>query len=400
MAGGTVGIPVAATDLNADDPAVNDPLAYSLTGTDAASFTIHAEQRADQSGAGVTLDYEGKRTYRFTVQVTDGRDQHGDDDMDAIDDTINVVVTVTDVNEAPVVTRRRSSPSIAGEREHPPSQPTPAPTRNVTRSPGRWTTSDFWISHRGELYFALAAQLRGTPLTFTYRGDRYRHRRRRPFGLPVWDVAHDRQRDRRGGRRDDRHHPAARLGRMCKRSSAPTLTDGDGTRSQHHFLAMGAVNQPLQLGQTSQAQGPPPMQPLPTMSANYLRATAAYTDKSARSNKTASTVLTAPDRRSQARRRMRRTRVHGNNDGYAAPIRSAVPAAGRSVGPPVKSGPSDDDEGDVLTHSLSGAGRTHSTSIQPPVSSRRRPYSIPRREAKSTPSRSSVHDGFDDNYDP
>ena len=37
----------------------------------------------------IELDYEGKRTYRFTVQVTDGRDQNGDDDMDATDDTIN-----------------------------------------------------------------------------------------------------------------------------------------------------------------------------------------------------------------------------------------------------------------------------------------------------------------------
>ena len=40
-AGGTaVGAPVEATDLNAGDSAVNDPLAYSLSGTDAASFTI------------------------------------------------------------------------------------------------------------------------------------------------------------------------------------------------------------------------------------------------------------------------------------------------------------------------------------------------------------------------
>ena len=37
-----VGAPVAATDLNAGDSAVNDPLVYSLTGTDAASFTIDA----------------------------------------------------------------------------------------------------------------------------------------------------------------------------------------------------------------------------------------------------------------------------------------------------------------------------------------------------------------------
>ena len=97
--GTAVGAPVAATDLNAGDSAVNDPLAYSLTGTDAASFTIDTGTGQITLAANATLDYEGKRTYRVTVQVTDGRDQNGDDDMDAIDDTITVTITVTDVNE-------------------------------------------------------------------------------------------------------------------------------------------------------------------------------------------------------------------------------------------------------------------------------------------------------------
>ena len=87
--GTAVGAPVAATDLNAGDSNVNDPLVYSLTGTDAASFTIDAGTGQIRLAAGVTLDYEGKRTHRFTVQVTDGRDQNGDDDMDAIDDRQN-----------------------------------------------------------------------------------------------------------------------------------------------------------------------------------------------------------------------------------------------------------------------------------------------------------------------
>ena len=50
------------------------------------------------------MDFEGKRTYRVTVEVTDGTDEKGYDDMDAIDDRQNVTVTVTNVNEAPVVT--------------------------------------------------------------------------------------------------------------------------------------------------------------------------------------------------------------------------------------------------------------------------------------------------------
>ena len=49
-AGGTaIGAPVEATDLNAGDSAVNDPLAYSLSGTDAASFTIDSGHGADQA---------------------------------------------------------------------------------------------------------------------------------------------------------------------------------------------------------------------------------------------------------------------------------------------------------------------------------------------------------------
>ena len=53
-----------------------------------------------------TLDYERKRTYRFTVSVSvsDGADQDGAPDDNRIDDTISVTVNVTDVNEPPVIT--------------------------------------------------------------------------------------------------------------------------------------------------------------------------------------------------------------------------------------------------------------------------------------------------------
>ena len=49
-------------------------------------------------------NYERKRTYRFTVSVTDGKDQTGVSDNDRVDDSISVTVNVTDVNEAPVIT--------------------------------------------------------------------------------------------------------------------------------------------------------------------------------------------------------------------------------------------------------------------------------------------------------
>ena len=60
-AGGTaVGAPVEATDLNAGDSTVNDPLAYSLSGTDAASFTIDEGTGADQAGGGRDAGLRGQ----------------------------------------------------------------------------------------------------------------------------------------------------------------------------------------------------------------------------------------------------------------------------------------------------------------------------------------------------
>ena len=151
-AGGTaVGAPVEATDLNAGDSTVNDPLAYSLSGTDAASFTIEEGTGQIRLAQDATLDYEGKRTYRVTVEVTDGRDQNGDDDMDAIDDTITVTVTVTNVNEAPVVSGD-DTPSFQEDS-------TTAIATYTATDPERdtltWSVSgnDFWISSRGQLYF-------------------------------------------------------------------------------------------------------------------------------------------------------------------------------------------------------------------------------------------------------
>ena len=126
---------MAATDLNAGDSTVNDPLVYSLTGTDAASFTIDSLGQI-RVAAGVTLDYEGKRTYRVTVEVTDGRDQNGDDDMDAIDDTQSVTITVTNVNEAPEVTGD-ATVSYQEDANRAIATYTAARTRSATRSRGR-----------------------------------------------------------------------------------------------------------------------------------------------------------------------------------------------------------------------------------------------------------------------
>ena len=83
--GVNIGDPVSATD-----PDIGDTLTYTLSGTDAASFDIVASSGQLQTKA--TLDHETKSRYRVTVTVTD---------TSAAFDTINVTITVDDVNEAP-----------------------------------------------------------------------------------------------------------------------------------------------------------------------------------------------------------------------------------------------------------------------------------------------------------
>ena len=141
-----------ATDLNAGDSAVNDPLAYSLSGTDVASFTIDGSTGQLRVASGAQLDFEGKRTYRVTVEVTDGRDQNGDDDMDAIDDRQNVTITLTDVNEAPEVT---GDATVSYQEDANRAIATYTGT-DPERDTLTWSASDtnnFWISQRGQLHF-------------------------------------------------------------------------------------------------------------------------------------------------------------------------------------------------------------------------------------------------------
>ena len=144
--GGTIiGDPVAANDLD------GDTLTYSLTGTDAASFTIDENSGQLRLAQNVMLDYEGKRIHGFTVQVTDGVDQNGDDDI-AIDDTLNVTVTVTNVNEAPVVT----GVETASFEENKSSAVASYTAADPEGDKFTWSVDDptnFWITDRGQLYF-------------------------------------------------------------------------------------------------------------------------------------------------------------------------------------------------------------------------------------------------------
>ena len=87
---------MSATDAD------NDSLTYSLSGTNAGSFAIGSSTGQITVGTGTTLDYEAKNSYEVTVSVHDGVNVDGDPDT-TVDDTIDVTISVTNVDEAPVL---------------------------------------------------------------------------------------------------------------------------------------------------------------------------------------------------------------------------------------------------------------------------------------------------------
>ena len=102
--GGNVGDAVDATD-----PEVN-PLTYTLGGTDASSFTI--EENTGQIATATELDYETEpNTYTVTVSVSDKMDDTGTSD-NVVDDTLEVTITVTNVDEDGVVTLSSQYPGV------------------------------------------------------------------------------------------------------------------------------------------------------------------------------------------------------------------------------------------------------------------------------------------------
>ena len=98
-AGMTIGDPVVAEDKD------GDVLTYTLTGTDAESFTI--DWATGQLKTKASLDEETKSSYTVTVRATDpaGIPQAADGDRkDANSGIVTVTITVTDVNEPPAFT--------------------------------------------------------------------------------------------------------------------------------------------------------------------------------------------------------------------------------------------------------------------------------------------------------
>ena len=86
-AGENIGDPVTATD-----PDTGDTPAYTLEGADLDSFDIDGASGQIQTKSGVTYDHESKSSYSVTVKA---------DDNNGGTATIDVTITVTDVNEPP-----------------------------------------------------------------------------------------------------------------------------------------------------------------------------------------------------------------------------------------------------------------------------------------------------------
>ena len=97
--GANVGTQVRARDAD------GDTLGYSLTGTDAGSFTINSSTGQIMVGTGTKLDFETKAGYNVTVRATDRSNDS---------DTIAVTVTVTNVEEMGTVTLSPTTPPAIG----------------------------------------------------------------------------------------------------------------------------------------------------------------------------------------------------------------------------------------------------------------------------------------------
>ena len=120
--GANVGAQVRATDAD------GDRLTYSLTGTDAGSFTINSSGQI-MVGTGTMLDFEDKASYTITVRATD---------PDNASDTISVTVTVGNVDEQGTVTLNPDRPLVGTAL----TASLTDPDGGVTGETWRWSRSD------------------------------------------------------------------------------------------------------------------------------------------------------------------------------------------------------------------------------------------------------------------
>ena len=110
-AASTVVGPVTATDPD------NDSLTYSVSGTDAAEFNqvfvINNGSGEITVKSGASPNYESKRSYSITVNVTDGKDASGNmEDPAVTDDSVTVTVRVNNIDEPGTVTLSQATPGV------------------------------------------------------------------------------------------------------------------------------------------------------------------------------------------------------------------------------------------------------------------------------------------------
>ena len=104
VGGQDIGAPVSATDLD-----TGDTLNYILGGTDVSSFDI--DSLTGQLLTNAVPDYETKPSYSVTVSVRDNKDADGNPDT-AMDDTIDVTITVINVDEDGAVALAPAQPQV------------------------------------------------------------------------------------------------------------------------------------------------------------------------------------------------------------------------------------------------------------------------------------------------
>ena len=335
-----------------------------------------------------TLDYEGKRSYRVTVEVTDGRDQNGDDDMDAIDDRQNVTITVTNVNEAPVVTGD-TAPSV---KENSSSMVASYTATDPERDTLTWSVSgnDFWISSRGQLYFSSPPSFEtqtSYTVTVTATDDDADNALSGTLDVTVTVT-------------DAEEEGVVAITPPRGWVDVPTqfvasLTDDDGGVTGTTWQWARSPN-----GRSSWSDIAGEMSSSYTAGTDdlnqYLRATASYEDRRG-SNKTAQVALTAAvsDTRPAAN-----TAPEFTETAPATRRVSSGTAPGRNVGSRVRA--TDSDRGDVLTYSLLGGADAAAFDIDPATGQIRTNAVLvydPDPDGDNTYEVTvSVHDGFDSGY--
>ncbi|MYD53277.1 MAG: hypothetical protein F4W96_03070 [Chloroflexi bacterium] len=375
-AGDPVGDPVAATDFN------DDSLTYTLSGTDAALFTIGSNDGQLRVASGAELDFETKRTLRVTVEVTDGANALGDPDDDAIDDRQSVTITLTDVNEAPTVSGD-ATPSFEENSDRPIATYTGTDPERDTLSWSVDNDDDFFITQSGQLYFASPPNYESGrtshQLTVTAK-DEEGLSDALPVTVTVTDVEEEgvvTLRPKRGWvstpfeaelEDDDNVVSGSANWKWQRSTNRSSWSDISGATSSAYSAMSEDVN-------------------------HYLRAMVEYSDDRG-GNKTAS---------SQTESRIGATKpttnkVPGFGDTSATRSIGQGAGKGRPVGAPVRA--VDEDAGEVLTYDLSGPDADRFT-IDPLTGQIRTKNVLVENPADPDYTVTvEVHDGFDDSYEP